>query len=347
MSEFGGPEVLQLVELPKPEAAPGEVLIRVSRAGMNFADVHTRTNTYVQKATLPLVPGGEVAGVREDTGERVIALTRTGGYAEYAKAPAELVFPIPEGLDDGVALALLVQGLTAWHLYRTAGRVAQGESVVVHAAAGGVGSLAVQLGKPLGAGRIIAVASSKEKRELALRLGAAVAIDSEPVEGLTERLIEANEGREVDVVFEMAGGAVFEASYRALAHFGRVVICGIASQEPNQVSTGSLLRHSRSVVGFYLFHCLEGGAVGRRPAGRNGDSHRRCVSPGFGRAPRHSWSARPGMWAEPLADLFARAVSGELHVTVGHTYPLSQASQAQIDLRERRTTGKLLLDPSA
>ena len=300
------------MELPKPQPGPGEVLIRVTRAGMNFADVHTRTNSYVQKATLPLVPGGEVAGVREDTGERVIALTRTGGYAEYAKAAAGLVFPIPDGLDDGVALALMVQGLTAWHLYRTAGRVAQGESVVVHAAAGGVGSLAVQLGKPLGAGRVIAVASSEEKRELALRLGADVAIDSEPAEGLTERLIEANQGEEVDVVFEMAGGAVFEASYRALAHFGRIVICGIASQEPNQVSTGSLLRHSRSVVGFYLFHCL----------------------------------GRPGMWAEPLAELFARAVSGELQATVGHTYPLSQAAQAQIDMRERRTTGKLLLDPS-
>jgi NADPH2:quinone reductase len=313
MSEFGGPEVLQLVELPVPEPGPGEILIRVTRAGMNFADVHTRTNSYVQKATLPLVPGREVAGVREDTGERVIALLPAGGYAEYAKAPAELVFPIPEGLDDGVALALMVQGLTAWHLYRTAGRVAEGESVVVHAAAGGVGSLAVQLGKPLGAGRVIAVASSEEKRQLALRLGADVAIDSEPVEGLAERLVEANGGKEVDVVFEMAGGPVFEGSYRALAHFGRIVICGIASQEPNQVSTGSLLRHSRSVVGFYLFHCL----------------------------------GRPGMWAEPLADLFARAVSGELQATVGHTYPLSEAAQAQIDMRERRTTGKLLLDPGA
>lgn len=311
MHEFGGPEVLQLVELPAPVPGPGEVLIRVSRAGMNFADVHTRTNSYVQKATLPLVPGREVAGVRKDTGERVIALVRSGGYAQYAKAPAEHVFPIPEGLDDGVALALMVQGLTAWHLYRTAGRVAEGESVVVHAAAGGVGSLAVQLGRPLGAGRVIAVASSEEKRQLALRLGADVAIDSEPAEGLTERLIEANEGREVDVVFEMAGGDVFDASYRALAHFGRIVICGIASQEPNQVSTGSLLRHSRSVVGFYLFHCLK----------------------------------QPGMWAEPLAELFARAVSGELQATVGHTYPLSDAAQAQIDMRERRTTGKLLLDP--
>jgi NADPH:quinone reductase len=311
MIEFGGPEVLRLVELPTPEPGPEEVLIRVRRAGLNFADTHTRTNSYVKKATLPLIPGVEVAGVREDTGERVLALLSAGGYAEYAVAPRELTFPIPEGLDDATALAILIQGLTAWHLYRTAARVSDGESVVIHAAAGGVGSLAVQLGRPLGAGRVIAVASSAEKRELALELGAHVAIDSAP-EGLTERLIEANEGRELDVVFEMAGGDTFERSYRALAHFGRIVVCGIASQEPNKVSTGSLLRHSRSVIGFYLFHCLE----------------------------------RPSMFINALSDLFTRAARGELHVVVGATYSLEDAPQAHIDLCERRTTGKLLLDPS-
>jgi NADPH2:quinone reductase len=319
ITEFGGPEVLKLVELPIPEPELDEVLIRVTRAGINFADTHTRSNSYVQKATLPLVPGGEVAGavvaappgsgLRE--GERVIALTGSGGYAEYATAPRALVFPIPDALDDATALAILIQGLTAWHLYRTAGRVAPGESVVVHAAAGGVGSLAVQLGHPLGAGRVIAVASSPEKCDLALELGADVAIDSTP-DGLTERLIEANVGREVDVVFEMAGGDTFERSYRALAHFGRLVVCGIASQEPNQVSSGSLLRHSRSVVGFYLFHCVE----------------------------------HPSMLADALVDLFARAAGGELRVVVGATYPLENAPQSHIALGERRTTGKLLLDPS-
>jgi NADPH2:quinone reductase len=317
MTEFGGPEVLKLTELPTPQPGPDDVLIRVTRAGLNFADTHTRTNSYVRKATLPLVPGGEVAGIREDTGERVVALVGDGGYAEYATAPRELVHPIPDELDDGTALALLIQGLTAWHLYRTAARVAPDESVVVHAAAGGVGSLAVQLGRPLGAGRVIATASNAEKRALALELGADVAIDPAP-EDLTERLIEANEGREVDVVFEMAGGAVFDASYAALAPLGRIVVCGIASQQPNEVSTGSLLRHSRSVVGFYLFHCLQ----------------------------------RPGMFAEGLSELFARAGRspigrGELRTVIGGTYPLERAAQAHIDLRERRTTGKLLLDPAA
>jgi NADPH2:quinone reductase len=312
MTEFGGPEVLKLAELPVPEPGPEEALIRVSRAGLNFADTHTRTNSYVRKATLPLVPGGEVAGVREDTGERVVALVGSGGYAEYALAPAEHVFPIPDEIDDGTALALIVQGTTAWHLYRTAGRVAQGESVVVHAAAGGVGSLAVQLGHALGAGRVIATASSEQKRALALELGADVAIDPAP-EGLTERLLEANGGEGVDVVFEMAGGEVFDASYAALARFGRIVVCGIASQQPNEVRTGSLLRHSRAAIGFYLFHCLE----------------------------------RPGMFGEALVDLFARARRGELKAIVGRTYPLGEVAQAHIDLRGRGTTGKLLLDPTA
>jgi NADPH2:quinone reductase len=312
MTEFGGPEVLELVELPVPEPGPEQVLIRVARAGLNFADTHTRTNSYVRKATLPLVPGGEVAGVREDTGERVVALVGDGGYAEYAIAPRELVYPIPDELDEGAALALIIQGLTAWHLYRTAGHVAAGESVVVHSAAGGVGSLAVQLGRAFGAGRVIATASSSEKRALALELGADVAIDAE-AEGLTERLLQANGSQPVDVVFDMAGGAVFDASYQALAPFGRIVVCGIASQEPNELRTGSLLRHSRSVVGFYLFHTLE----------------------------------RPGMFTDALADLFARAAQGQLRTVIGATYPLDQAAQAHIDLRERRTSGKLLLDPAA
>jgi NADPH:quinone reductase len=317
--EFGGPEVLKLVDLPTPEPGPEEVLIKVSRAGVNFADTHTRNNSYVRKATLPLVPGGEVAGtvVRAPAGSglsegrRVIALTGLGGYSQYARAPSEHTFAIPDDVDDGTALALLIQGTTAWHMYRTAGRVASGESVVVHSAAGGVGSLAVQLARPLGAGRVIAVASSSEKRDLALGLGADVAIDSD-IEGLTERLVEANQGREVDVVFDMAGGETFERSYRALAHFGRIVVCGIASRQPNHISSGSLLRHSRSLVGFYLFHCLE----------------------------------RPGMFTEALADLFARAAAGELKAHVGATYSLDRAAEAHADIAARRTTGKVLLDPT-
>jgi len=312
IEEFGGPEVLRLAELPRPEPGDGEVLIAVSRAGLNFADTHQRTNSYLAPAQLPMVPGAEVAGVREDTGERVVALCGTGGYAEYATAPEALTFPIPEGVDDGTALAVLLQGLTAWHLLRTSAKLAEGESVVVHAAAGGVGSLAVQLAKPLGAGRVIATASSPEKRALALELGADAAVDAAP-EGMKERLEKANEGRKVDVVLEMAGGEVFEQSLLALAPFGRLVAYGIASQEANTVQTGDLMRKSRAVIGFWLMHCL----------------------------------GRPGMVDEAIADLFARVQRGELRAVVGGTYPLADAARAHVDLQERRTTGKVLLDPAA
>ena len=312
MTEFGGPEVLRLADLPQPEPGPGEALIRVSRAGLNFADTHTRTNSYVQKATLPLVPGGEVAGTLDETGERVVALVGSGGYAEYATAPRERIFPIPDGVDDGTALALVIQGTTAWHLLRTAAKLQEGESVVIHSAAGGVGSLATQLAPLFGAGRVIATASSEEKRDMARALGADVALDADP-EGLTERLIEANDGRELDVVLDSAGGAVFDASIKALAPFGRIIVNGIATGEQNEVRTGSLLRHSRAAIGFWLFHTLE----------------------------------RPGMFGEALTDLFARAGAGELKAIVGQTYPLAEAPQAQTDLRARRTTGKLLLDVTA
>lgn len=312
--EFGGPEVLELVDVPVPAAGDGEVLIRVSRAGMNFADTHQREDSYVQKQSLPLIPGGEVAGVREDTGERVVALTGHGGYAEYAVAPADRVFPIPDGLDDGAALALLIQGLTAWHLYRTCARMEGGESVLVVSGAGGVGSLAVQLAKPLGAGRVIATASSEDKRALCLELGADAAIDGDASDAdtLRERILAANEGREVDVVLEMAGGALFDVALRATADMGRMVVYGISSREQNEVRTGRLLKRSQSVIGFWLFHYLEQ------------ERHLRA----------------------PLAELFALAADGSVRAVVGNTYMLSDARRAQEDLVARRTRGKLLLDPS-
>src|SRR3954466_4000902 len=310
-TQFGGPEVLELVDLPVPEPGEREVLIRVSRAGMNFADTHQRRNDYLAAQQLPLVPGGEVAGVREDTGQRVVALSGTGGYAEYATAAEALTFPIPDGVDDGAALALIIQGLTAWHLFKTSAKLAEGESVVVISGAGGVGSLAVQLAKPFGAGRVIATASTEEKRAKTLELGADAAVDPAE-EDLKGALIEANEGRPVDVVLEMSGGRVFEQSADALAPFGRIAAYGIAGREQNTLETGRLMRKSRAVVGFWLMHCL-----GRRD-----------------------------MMEEPLADLFDRAARGDLVPQMGATYALSDVRQAHEDLQGRRTSGKLLLDPS-
>ncbi|MGI8584950.1 MAG: quinone oxidoreductase family protein, partial [Thermoleophilaceae bacterium] len=226
-------------------------------------------------------------------------------------APAATAFPIPDGVDDGVALALVLQGLTAWHLYRTAAQLRSGESVVVHAAAGGVGTLAVQLAKPLGAGRVIASASSEDKRALALELGADAAVDV-GAEDLAAALREANDGERVDVVLEMAGGRVFDASLDALAPFGRLVTYGLASREQNEITNARLLRKSQAVVGFWLAHCF-------------GD---------------------PEMIGPPLRDLFDRAARGELRPVIGETYPLSEARRAHEDLQGRRTQGKLLLDPA-
>lgn len=317
IQDFGGPGVLRLADLPVPDPGDGQVLIKVSRAGINFADTHARENTYLASYELPLVPGAEVAGTVErpaeglEQGRRVVALVPAGGYAEYVVAPAASTFPLPEGIDDGVALALVLQGLTAWHLYRTAARLDEGESVVVHAAAGGVGTLAVQLGKAFRAGRVIATASSEEKRRLALDLGADAAVDTN-ADDLTGALREANGGDRVDVVLEMAGGRVFDQSLDALAPFGRLVTYGLASREPNEVSNGRLLRRSQAVVGFWLAHCF----------------------------------SRPEMMGEPLRDLFERAARGELRPVMGGTYPLSEARRAHEELQGRRTTGKLLLDPA-
>jgi len=315
ISEFGGPGVLRLVEdVPKPRPADDQVLIHVTRAGINFADTHARENSYLAKYELPLTPGAEVAGVIEGgerDGERVAALVGTGGYAEYAVAAADQVVPIPEGVSDGVALALLLQGLTAWHLYRTSAKLVAGESVVIIAAAGGVGTLAVQLAKPFGAGRVIATASTPEKRELALSLGADAAVDSE-VDDLAGALREANGGRKVDVVLEMAGGRVFDECLKALAPLGRLVTYGLASREGNQLYNGSLMQRSQAVVGFWLMHVL----------------------------------GRPGCVVEPLGELFGRVADGSLRVVEGETYGLSEAARAHADLQARRTSGKLLLDPA-
>jgi NADPH2:quinone reductase len=316
IEEFGGPEVMRLVEdLPEPEPADGEVLIEVSHAGVNFADTHQRENNYIARYELPLIPGGEVVGIARSgprAGERVVAMTGTGGYAQFATARADTTFPVPDGVDDGQALALLIQGLTAWHLYKTSARLQHGESVVVHSAAGGVGSLAVQLARPFGAGRVIATASSEERRAQAMALGADAAIDP-GVEDLTAALVEANGGEPVDVVLEAAGGRIFDQSFEALAPFGRVVQYGLSTREKSHLSNAKLLKTSRGVVGFWLMHCI----------------------------------GRPGMLSEALTDLFERAARGQLRAMVGDAYPLSEVARAHEDIQSRRTSGKLIVDPSA
>ena len=312
ITEFGGPEVLRLVDLPDPTPGGGLELLQATSAGVNYADTHQVEDSYLSKTTLPLVPGTEVAGTMPD-GRRVAGFTMSGGYAEQALVHPGAVFDVPEGVSDGAALALLVQGLTAWHLLRTSTHLQPGESVVVHAAAGGVGTLAVQLAKAWGAGRVIGVASSPDKRALAEQLGADVTVDAGEAD-LKAALEAANGGQKVDVVLEMVGGPTFDASLAALAPFGRLATFGMASRTaPKAVDPGSLMSRSRAVVGFWLAHC-------------------------FG---------RPELLQPQMAEMLAMVEAGTLRPQVGATYPLGEAARAHEALRDRSSTGKLVLDCTA
>jgi NADPH2:quinone reductase len=196
--------------------------------------------------------------------------------------------------------------------------VQPGESVVVHAAAGGVGNLAVQLAKQAGAGRVIATASTQEKLDLATGLGADVGVVLEPhvtAHDVTHRLREANGGQRVDAVFEMVGGSTFDGSMHALAPFGRLVTFGMASRTPpTPVTPSALMVGSHSVIGFWLMDCMREDKV-------------------------------YAMVGAPLRVLIDEVAGGRLHPLAGHTYPLSQARRAHADMRARATTGKVVLDP--
>ena len=311
ISEFGGPEVLELVELPDPAPADGFDVVDVTTVGVNYADTHTTENSYLSQTTLPLVPGSEIAGRTAD-GRRIASLVGSGGYAEKALAPRGLTFDIPDGVSDGQAVALLVQGLTAWHLLRTSTHLQPGESVVVHAAAGGVGSLAVQLAKAYGAGRVIGTASSPDKRNLVESLGADATVDSQAAD-MNAALREANGGKKVDIVLEMVGGPTFDGSLRALAPFGRLAVFGMASRTPpTPIAPGALMVGSKSVIGFWLIDCM------------------RDLT----------------MFSEPMKELFDMTAAGSLTPIVGPAYPLGGARQAHEDMRARATTGKVVLDPT-
>jgi NADPH:quinone reductase len=310
LKEFSGPEAMEYVDLPDPEASEGAVVVDVTRCGVNFADTHVTRNDYLAKQELPLIPGGEVAG-RTPDGRRVAAILMNGGYAQKVAVPEAMLVPVPDDVTDDQAAAVLLQGLTAHALIHRCARLEPGETVVVEAAAGGTGSLAVQLAKRHGA-RVIGLASSPEKRELVERLGADATADSR-ADDMQAAILEANGGKQVDAVFEMSGGKAFEGAMRTLAPFGRMVTFGIASGEQNEVPTGMLMRKSRSVIGFWLVHLF----------------------------------ADPAAVGQGVADLLRAVGSGELEVVIGGVSPLSQARQVHDDLAGRRTQGKILLDPAS
>ena len=310
IEEFGGPEVLEVVELPDPEAADGQVVVDVARAGVNFADTHAIRNDYLAEQTLPLTPGGEISGTTPD-GRRVAAIMANGGYAQKVAVPEPWLVPLPDDVSDDQAAGLLLQGLTAHALLHYCAHVEKGETVVVEAAAGGTGSLAVQLAKRAGA-KVIALASSDEKHELCRRLGADATADSR-ADDLKGAILEANGGEKVDVVLHMSGIG-FEDELHALGMLGRIVIFGNAARHPNELHTNYLLQTSKSVLGFWLVALI---------------------------------AQRRDLIQSMTADLLGAVASGDLEVVVGNTYSLSEVAQAHKDLQERRTTGKLLLDPSA
>jgi len=317
ITRFGGPEVLDVVDVPEPQPGEGQRLYDVSTAGINFADTHQIENSYLSAQQLPLIPGAEFVGTPVDGGPRVVGLLDGGGYAERVVAHDFLTWPVPDGVSDEQALAVVLQGATAWHMLRTCAHLAEGESVVVIAGAGGVGSLAVQLARRWGAGRVIATASSPEKRQLAEELGAHATVDpalaDDDPKAFTGALREANGGRPVDIVLEMTGGNVFAGSLSALAPFGRLVTYGMAArQETKPVPPGALMQKSRAVIGFWLAHCM----------------------------------SRPQMMDAALHDLLPMVAEGALTPVVGGRYPMSAVREAHQDLRARRTTGKLVLDPA-
>jgi NADPH2:quinone reductase len=318
VEEFGEADVLQYVDVERPEPGEGEVLIEVRSAGVNYADTMRRRNQYVEAQDLPFTPGSEVAGTVAEVGEGVedvsegdpvVSLLGTGGYAQFAVAPARGLIPLPEGLDFDRA-AIPLQGLTAYHCIETSGALKDGESVLVHAAAGGVGTLSVQMAKLLGAGTVIATASSKEKLDLARSLGADVLIDYTE-EDWPEQVREATGGKGADIILEMVGSDFPEKNLKCLNVFGRMVVFGAASRERGTIVPAALMKRCHAVVGFYLPQIMR----------------------------------RPDLFVPSLQEVLAWISEGDLQLTIGGTYPLEQATQAHTDLEGRQTTGKLLLNP--
>jgi NADPH2:quinone reductase len=310
ITEFGGPEVMKYVDLPEPVPAGSQVLLDVTAIGINYADTHQTENSYLSTQKLPLIPGMEVVGKMPD-GSRVLALAASGGYCQKTLVNPKTVIALPDKVSDGQALAMMVQGSTAHMILKKMGQIKAGESVVIHAGAGGVGSVAIQLAKLWGA-FVIAVTSSDEKKKLCMELGADVVVDAGEAD-LTAALVKANNGKGVDLILEMVGGSTLDQSLEALAAFGRLVVYGMASRKaPKAIHPGALMPKSQSVIGFWLVNAL----------------------------------ADKELMAEVFMDLFGMIITGKLKPVIGSTYPLSKASDAHRDMLARKTVGKIVLDPA-
>jgi NADPH2:quinone reductase len=320
MHETGSPEVLQVDEIPTPVPGPGQVLIRVGVAGVNFTDVMARQGVYISRDAAPELPailGTEVAGVVAEAGpdvpgdmvgRRVIAFVR-GGYAEYAIAPLELLADLPPGVDLAEATSFLVQGVSAWQLLRDCGHLEPGQSVLVHSAAGGVGTIAVQLARAFGASTVIATAGSADKRKLAADLGADFAVDY-TMDGWPGEVLAATGGRGADIVLDAVGGEIGEQSLACLAPFGRLVVYGMSSKQISPFSGSQLMHKNQSVTGYWL--------TGRMA--QDSEPIKRIVS-----------------------SLLGLASDGELRGVVRHAFPLEGAADAHRAISDRRSVGKVVL----
>ncbi|MEZ0382132.1 quinone oxidoreductase [Mycobacterium sp. pW045] len=319
----GGPEVLELVDRPQPSAAAGEVVIRADAIGVNYIDTYFRSGIY--PAALPFVLGNEAAGVVAETGagvttlsagDRVVTAAATGGYAQYCTAPAALVAPIPAGVDSDVAAAVLLKGLTAHYLIKSVYPVSPGDTVLLHAGAGGVGLILTQWATALGA-RVITTVSTPAKADLSREAGAVEVLDY-PGSGDTAaaafgaRIRELTDGSGVAAVYDGVGAATFDASLASLAVRGTLALFGAASGPVAPVDPQRL------------------NAAGSVYLTRPNLAH-------FTRSEQEfSWRA---------GELFDAVAAGSIEVTVSRRYPLAEAADAHRDLQARKTTGSIVLIP--
>ncbi|HEY8450120.1 MAG TPA: quinone oxidoreductase [Bacillota bacterium] len=320
ITRYGGPEVLELQEVPQPTPGEGEVLIRTEAVGVNFADIMLRKGRYHAGGKPPVIPGLDLAGtivavgpgVRGlEVGQRVAAFAGAGSYAEYAVAPAVLTWPVPVGIDIETAAAFPTVGITAYNLLTLAGRLEPGETVLVHAAAGGVGTTAVQLARLLGAGTVIGTVGDDAKVPLARELGCNHVINYRR-EDFAARVLELTGGRGADLILDAVAGPVFAASLTCLAPFGRLVVYGMASGEPGRVESPQLHPPSRAVIGY------------------SSGTYRRL---------------RPEALRPAAEAVLAYLRQGLVRFVIGARFPLEQAAQAHELVESRQSTGKVLLLP--
>lgn len=314
ITRLDGPTALEVGEVPEPVAGPDQVLIEVHVAGVTFPEVLQSRGEYQLKPELPFVPGSEVAGVVRsatpgsglEPGQRVAAFPGLGAYAELVAVPSAMVFPLPDHVSFEAGAALPMNYLTVHFGLVRRGALRPGETVLVHGAAGGVGTAAVQLARALDA-HVIAVTSSAEKAEVARAAGAHETVS---VDGFRQQVKELTSGRGVDLVVDPVGGDRFTDSLRSLAREGRLLVIGFTGGEIPTVKVNRLLLNNISVVGV-----------------------------GWGAF----WASDPGYLQEQWADLVPLLQDGTLDPVLGRTFALEDASQALLELDERRAAGKVLL----